>query len=202
MRVAGGERGTFVGMSTNTRRGPYPKGVARRAEILKVALDAYSTSGPQWPSLKSIAAAVGLTEAGVLHYFDSKDELLVAILEARDDEHAATYDLGTLDGAWELLTHTTETPGLLRLFLDMTAASASPEHPAHAFMQQRAEGVIKLIESFLGPDHTWQARVILGAAEGLQIQWLRDPSTDIVGDLKRLTTVLAESRNATPPTDA
>ncbi|MHA6761218.1 TetR/AcrR family transcriptional regulator [Streptacidiphilus sp. PAMC 29251] len=174
-------------MSTNARRGPYQKGVARRAEILKVALDAYETSGPQGPSLKSIAAAVGLTEAGVLHYFESKDELLVAILAARDAEYSATYDLTTLDGAWALMAHTTETPGLLRLFVDMTAASARPEHPAHLFMRERAVQVTELIEALLGPGRTWQARVLLAAAEGLQIQWLRDPSTDIVADLKRLS---------------
>ncbi|MER5699528.1 hypothetical protein ABT255_54250 [Streptomyces mirabilis] len=39
-----------------------------------------------------------LTEAGSLHYFDSKDDLLVAVLEERDRTYAATYDLESLDG--------------------------------------------------------------------------------------------------------
>ncbi|MFC8827358.1 TetR family transcriptional regulator [Streptomyces sp. NPDC057137] len=177
-------------MTTKTRRGPYLKGVARRAEILRIALDAYQTSGPQGPSLKSIAAAVGLTEAGVLHYFDSKDDLLVAVLEARDAEYADAYDLTALDGVWALLAHTTRTPGLVKLFVDMTAASANPDHPAHAFMQKRAGGIVELVERILGPGHEWQARVLMAAAEGLQIQWLRDPSTDIPADLKRLEAAL------------
>ncbi|MFC8823830.1 TetR family transcriptional regulator [Streptomyces sp. NPDC057137] len=178
-------------MGSNARRGPYSKGIARRAEILKVALDAYQTSGRQGPSLKSIAAAVGLAEASVLHYFDSKDELLVAVLEARDSEYIDQYDLSTLDGVWALLAHTTQTPGLVKLFVDMTAAAASPEHPAHAFMRRRAQVIVALLEQILGPGHEWQARVLLAAAEGLQVQWLRDPSVDIVADLKRLQAALA-----------
>ncbi|GAA2211733.1 TetR/AcrR family transcriptional regulator [Nonomuraea monospora] len=177
-------------MSGATRRGPYSKGIARRAEILRAALDAYQTSGRQGPALKSIAASVGLTEAGVLHYFGSKDELLVAILEARDREHAGSYDLGTMDGIWALLADTTRTPGLVKLFVDMTAASADPGHPAHAFFQRRTRHIAGLLERHLGPGREWQARVLLAAAEGLQIQWLRDPSTDIVADLKRLQAAL------------
>ncbi|MFD8726007.1 TetR/AcrR family transcriptional regulator [Streptomyces sp. NPDC059629] len=158
-----------------------------------MALDAYRTSGWQGPSLKAIATAVGLTEAGVLHYFSSRDELFVAVLEARDREYRETYDLSTLDGVWALLTHTTRTPGLVRLFVDMTAASADPNHPAHAFMQRRARTIVELIKPFLGPDREWQARVLLAAAEGLQIQWLRDPKTDIVADLKRLRALIDPS---------
>ncbi|GAA4263508.1 TetR/AcrR family transcriptional regulator [Dactylosporangium darangshiense] len=177
-------------MGTKSPRGPYSKGIARRAEILRVALDAYAASGPQGPSLKSIAAAAGLTEAGVLHYFDSKDELLVAILAARDDEYAATFDLTTLDGVWAALAHTTKTPGLLKLFVDITAAATSPDHPGHAYMRQRADRVLALVARLLGPGRGWHARVLLAAAEGLQVQWLRDPSTDIVADLRQLRSAL------------
>src|SRR5258708_7683093 len=37
----------------------------------------------------------------------------------------------------------------------------------------------------------WQARVIVAAAEGLQVRWLRDPSIDIVADLQRPAAALA-----------
>ncbi|GAE67111.1 transcriptional regulator [Cutibacterium acnes JCM 18909] len=45
-----------------TRRGPYAKGVARRAEILDVALRLYGASSGERPTLTAIAAEVGLTE--------------------------------------------------------------------------------------------------------------------------------------------
>ncbi|QIY94036.2 TetR/AcrR family transcriptional regulator [Streptomyces sp. S1D4-11] len=97
-------------MTTKSQRRLYAEGVARRAEILQVALSAYQSSGRQGPTLKSIAQAAGLTEAGVLHYFDSKDALLAAIIEERDHLYAETYDVTTLDGVWAVLAHTVRTP--------------------------------------------------------------------------------------------
>jgi AcrR family transcriptional regulator len=183
-------------MATNanadSKRGPYAKGLERRARILAAALDAYAASGPQGPSLRSIAESVGLTEAGVLHYFDSKDELLVEVLAARDRADSAAFDLTTADGVWALLGHATETPGLVKLLVDMTAASASPEHPAHAFMQARTEFIVELVGKLFDGNDAWKARVLLATAEGLQVQWLRDPTVDIVADLRRLVRRLAD----------
>jgi AcrR family transcriptional regulator len=182
-------------MATEGKRGPYAKGLARRAQILATALEAYATSGPQGPSLRSIADRVNLTEAGVLHYFDSKDELLIEILAARDRADSDAYDLSTGEGVLALLDHATRTPGLVKLLVDMTAASASADHPAREFMQERSRGIIELIGKLLGDDDPWKARILLAAAEGLQVQWLRDPSIDLVGDLARLYEMLDGSRS-------
>jgi AcrR family transcriptional regulator len=177
-------------MPADAKRGPYAKGLARRAQILAAALDAYANSGPQGPSLRSIAESVNLTEAGVLHYFDSKDELLVEVLAARDRVDLDTFDLSTIDGVWALFEHATHTPGLVKLLVDMTAASSSPEHPAGKFMKDRAENIFEIVEALLHDDDPWKARILLAAAEGLQVQWLRDPTVDTVGDLKRLYDVV------------
>ncbi|MGW2692666.1 TetR/AcrR family transcriptional regulator [Streptomyces sp. NPDC001296] len=179
-------------MTTRSRRSQYAKGVARRAEILRVALNAYQSSGRQGPTLRSIAQAAGLTEAGVLHYFDSKDALLVAVLEERDRTCAETYDLTTFDGVWGVVAHTVQTPGLVKLFVDMSAAAADPRHPAHSFMLQRSEALNERARKLLGPGRAAQARVLIAALEGLQIQWLRDPSVDVVGDLKALHRALTD----------
>ena len=183
-------------MAAEGKRGPYAKGLARRAQILATALEAYAISGPQGPSLRSIAESVNLTEAGVLHYFDSKDELLIEILAARDRADLEAYDLSTEEGAWALFDHATRTPGLVKLLVDMTAASASPDHPAREFMQERSRAIIELVGKQLGDGDTWKARMFLAAAEGLQVQWLRDPSIDLVGDLRRLYELLAGTESA------
>lgn len=182
-------------MTAKTRRGPYAKGIARRAEILRIALEAYQAAGRQGPTLRSIAERAGVTEAAVLHYFDSKDDLLVAILEERDRAYAERYDLTDPEDVWTVMEHTVRTPGLVKLFVDMTAAAADPGHPAHRFMTRRAEGIAELMTRAVGPGHAWQARVLMAAMDGLQAQWLRDPSVDVVGDLQRLyaTFVRAES---------
>ena len=180
-------------MTETAPRRRYAKTDAKRAEILQVALEAYATSGRQGPSLRSIAEAVGLSEAGVLHHFASKDHLLVAVLEARDAFHRDRYDLHTPDGVFELLAATTRTPGLVKLFVDMTAASADPEHPAAAFMQAHRTRAEALLRELLPNGSAWKARVLVAAAEGLQIQWMRDPAVDVVGDLRCLFDSLAET---------
>lgn len=168
-----------------TRR--YPKGVARRAEILAAALAVYAASDRSGPRLSDIAAAVGLTEAGVLHYFKTKDHLFVAILEARDEAAARRYDLGTEDGVWAYLAETVQTPGLTKLFVDMSAAASDPAHPAHAFMERHDRAARHLLRTVLVDVDDHEAdEILLAAAEGLQLRWLRDPSTDLVDQMRRL----------------
>src|SRR6478752_4813998 len=71
----------YSGVMSEARRGPYAKGIARREQILKEALVAYSESDSNGPSLRSIASRVGLSERGLLHYFASRDDLFVSILD-------------------------------------------------------------------------------------------------------------------------
>ncbi len=122
------------------RRGSYAKGIAKREEILTVALELVAQQGFRRTSIKDIADAVGLTQAGLLHYFDSKDELWVEILRRRD-EHDNAQDWNASNPA-ELLAavvrHNAEVPGLVQMFVNLSAAAATdPEHPAHEYFRQR-----------------------------------------------------------------
>jgi AcrR family transcriptional regulator len=177
-------------------RGRYAKGLAKRAEILQVALTAYAQADESAPTLRSIAEAVRLTEAGVLHYFGSKDELLIAILEARDEAAGTTYDLTSREGIFDYLADVIRTPGLVRLFVEMTAASSQPGHPAGTFMTAHGEAVRQIVTSLLGRDDESAARILLAAAEGLQIQWLRDPSLDVLTDLRRVFDLVVADNTA------
>lgn len=175
---------------SSTPTGRYAKGVARRAEILQAAMDAYATSDRSGPRLRDIAASVGLTEAGVLHYFDSKDRLFVAILRARDEAAASQHDLYAESGLWEYLEETVSTPGLAKLFADMAVAAADPEHPAHAFLREHDAAAAEVVRRDLGLKDPTRVMLVLAAAEGLQLRWLRDPSTDLIGALRELARLL------------
>ena len=61
-------------------RGAYAKGVAKREEILAAALTIIGEQGFRRASVREIAEAVGLSPAGLLHYFGLKEQLFVAIL--------------------------------------------------------------------------------------------------------------------------
>jgi AcrR family transcriptional regulator len=193
-------------MSETPRRGPYAKGIAKREEILHEALEAYSQSDSSGPSLRAVAARVGLSERGLLHYFSSRDELFVAILAARDAADRALFDV---DDPIEALvanqTHTSRTPGLVRLFLEMAVAAPDGTHAAHDFFTRRYERLRGILgrmfvrsarESGItepGPDDAaFAARMLIAASDGLQLQWLLDPTIDLEADLLRLALLLRD----------
>jgi hypothetical protein len=80
---------------------------------------------------------------GLLHYFPSRDELFVAILAERD---AATFDPdGSLNDVDTVATRAAETPGLVRLFLEMAAATPDPEHADHGYFIRRYRALRDLV---------------------------------------------------------
>ena len=56
----------------------------RRDEILRAAMETFAARGFHHGSLADVAERVGMTHAGVLHHFGSKDRLLLEVLEYRD----------------------------------------------------------------------------------------------------------------------
>ena len=175
------------------RRGSYAKGIAKREEILTVALDLVAQQGFRRTSIKDIAEAVELTQAGLLHYFDSKDELWVEILRRRDELDLA-HDWHADDPAALLaaiVRHNTEVPGLVQMFVNLSAAAATdPEHPAHEYFRERYERSRRdLSDDFRVMQEDGRLRadvdpeqltsVLLAVSDGMQIQWLYDPSRDM-----------------------
>ena len=60
-----------------------PEGTNQRQRILSVALSLMATQGVDGTSMRNLAAATGLNVASLYHYFPSKRDLLVAVLEER-----------------------------------------------------------------------------------------------------------------------
>jgi AcrR family transcriptional regulator len=189
------------------RRGSYAKGVARREEILESALDVIGRKGYQNASLKEIADVVGVTPAALLHYFGSKEELFTEVLRTRD-QHDGLDPAGlSADDARAaflgVIRHNTEVPGVVALFSRLSVDAADPEHPAHSYFLDRSERLRETIadnfgaegrRSALDPDTL--ARVIQAASDGLQLQWMIDPSVDMPGIMAALIDAL---HPPTPP---
>lgn len=139
--------------------------------------------------MADIAAAAGLTQQGVLHYFASKKHLLLAVLERREDtdiERVSKYEGSYLDALLELCRHNAERPGLIRLFVTLSAESTDPENPGHLWFQHRYSNMRNLIAGALRQDQ--QAGLLAAALDadalsvqlialfdGLQLQWLLAP---------------------------
>src|SRR3954465_9041977 len=125
--------GAVVNQGTGTKAA---RGAAARDRGVRSALQAYAISGYAGSSLTGIAAAAGLTNAGLLHHFPSKEELLVAVLQERDRADAERFHLRgfigleALDVLVKLVEANTATPGLVRAFTVLMGESAAEDHPA------------------------------------------------------------------------
>ncbi|RSS56749.1 TetR/AcrR family transcriptional regulator [Streptomyces sp. WAC01280] len=196
----------------STPRGPYAKTSVKRQQIIEAALAAYAEAGSRKVSVRDIAQRVGMTDAGVLHHFGSREALLTAVLKARDVAARAAFGEARDDlrAGLDIVTHNASTPGLVKLFVDVAAAAAEPEHPAHGFFQDRyANGrrnIAGQLARHLGDseeqsaaepatsvDPEWAARILLAATDGLQLQWLLEPDIDMAADLTALYSVLMDA---------
>ena len=180
-----------------SRRGPYAKGVAKREEILRTALEVVDRNGMRGTSVRELADAVDLTQAGLLHHFGSKEELFLAILTARDDEDAQrTAGLDIIDQFLLVIEHNARTPGMVQLFTSLSAAATSdPSHPAHAWFAERFVRFRTLLTDTMRErqasgempgdvDVEKLAAVMMAVSDGMQLQWMLDPSTDMAAHVR------------------
>jgi AcrR family transcriptional regulator len=185
-------------VSTGRERGGYAKGRERRDAILAAANEVFAKRGFRGASLATIAKHVGLSEPGLLHHFASKEELLLELLELRDQhdderiEQARAAHTNMHDVLLELCRQNAGRPGIVRLFTILAAESVDEDHPAHAWFfdryTERRRHVASAVaaeqrEGRIDPafDADTLASQVLAMFDGLQIQWLLDPqSVDMV----------------------
>ncbi|MGW3334424.1 TetR/AcrR family transcriptional regulator [Streptomyces rubiginosohelvolus] len=183
------------------KRGPYEKGEAKRTEILHAALEIFAAEGYRGTSLRKVAAKCSLSLPGLMHYFSSKEDLLTQVLRMRDETARARQNERTDPESYrEIIREGARTPGLVELFVSMAAAAGDPEHPAHAHfaerypvLRERVAGYVQQrmddgrITALIPAERL--AVLLLAVADGIQLQWLIDRSTDMeqpIDDIMRL----------------
>lgn len=173
----------------------YPKGERRRAQIIQAAFQAFGTVGYRNASMLQLAADCGVSRAGLLHHFPTKESLLEAVLEQREVQDgerffprgaAARDGLEFLAGLVRLVAYNQANPGIVSLFAVLSAEASDPSHPAHAYFVARYErtrasmqrSIDDLAARKLLRDHVDPADVavdLIALMDGLQIQWLLAP---------------------------
>lgn len=179
-----------------------PKGRARRAEIIETATEAFSRGGFAGASIMEISAAVGLTRAGLLHHFSSKEDLLIAVLQRREEIDRGVFvrsmagaapGIGILRGIVNLARRNETVPGLVRLFVVLSAEATDPAHPAHGYFVAHYARIHRGTADALravrrhgalrdGVDPEAFATRLVALQDGLQLQWLLDPRPGLVSD--------------------
>ena len=172
------------------RRGPYAKSAERRREILQTALEVFGESGFRGSSIREIATRVGMTDTGIVHHFGGKGNLLLEVLKQRQSEDRMLIDESIDPFGRNIVERNARRPGIVRLFATLSAEATDPEHPANQHFVDRyatlrvvsanrirnvrSKGMLK---ADVDPDLA--ARVLIAVMDGLQIQWLLDPSQDM-----------------------
>ena len=94
-------------------------------------------------------------------------------------------------------------PGLVQLYSQLSTEATHPEHAAHDFFMERYASLRAALAAEIQEaqargelsdalDATSTATTLIAAADGLQTQWMLDPSIDMAAQLEKLWRVLQD----------
>lgn len=173
----------------------------RRQQILDEATRLIGLQGYNGLTVQELARRCGLTNGGLLYYFESKEQLLIAILENRDKREAAiihadleieratsgktNYARRTVLQIFRsIIARSAAQPELIRFHTVLQAEALNTEHPAYNHFLRREAAVLNDFAKALAghvnnPDEA--ARQVLALIGGLEQQWLRaDMAFDLI----------------------
>lgn len=198
-------------------KGQAQRGERTRHAIVDAALDVFALRGFRAGALTEIAEKVGLSSAGILYHFGSKEALLVAVIAERDrraggllvDLHG-DEGLASLHSLVRIAELCEREPGLAALHTVLQVENLEPGAPAYDYFQGRARFVREAVESFLASaqeagdvhpsvDIPAKSRELIAFLEGAAVVWLLDPTTSLVALYRTFLTTYTHSLAHPPP---
>lgn len=167
----------------------------RRASILDAALQLFGEQGYGATSLRDVAQRVGITHTGVIYHFPTKEALLEAVLDRRDEEVSRYYELraddpvAVLRNLVSIAQENEQQRETVELFATLAAEATDQDHPAHDYFVRRYTGLLGFLEEKLteAQEHgllrdsemtpRTMAQEIVAVMDGLQLQWLLRPDS-------------------------
>jgi AcrR family transcriptional regulator len=170
---------------------PQARTAAKREKILDAAMSVFSSRGFNKGSLLEIAEQAGMTHAGVLHHFGSKNQLLLAVLDHRDKVDVRHLEGQVAPSGPAFLRHLAKTAeinasraGIVQTYAVLSAESVTDGHPAQQYFRDRfvflreriAEAFRELAPAGAPEEELSQAAAaVIAVMDGLQVQWLLSP---------------------------
>ncbi|WP_169746736.1 TetR/AcrR family transcriptional regulator [Demequina silvatica] len=199
--------------STAAKRGPYAKTRGRLEAIADATLALVEERGHREVSFTDVAERAGLTEAQVLYHFPSKDHLFMAALD-RADAVVSAREIAAGPGVLTVPVEAVEeqlvafvrsgmgSMHVRRLYAEVRAAAVDPEHPANAYVRDHQRIAAANYALYLGalkragyahPDVDPErfGRQLVALWEGLETQWLIDPSFDLAREVGQALRIAA-----------
>jgi AcrR family transcriptional regulator len=181
-----------------------------RDELVEAAEAVFLRRGFHGASLDEIAEEAGYTKGAVYSNFDGKDELFMAVLDARYDRRMRAYtdvalDPDNLDDAFRavarfMFEEDRAEPRWAALLLEFWAHSSRREELRAAVVQRRErflDRVASLIQELVdrhGAELRVSAKQVARASGGLMrgvgIDWLLDPATASLEEFQEMHVAL------------
>jgi AcrR family transcriptional regulator len=178
----------MVGVKGQVQR----RGVERREAILRAASEVFAAKGYRGGSLALIGERVGLTAAGVLRHFGSKEDLLLAVITDRDQRAAPIGErlarLGSLDALRGLVAYaelSEAEPGIGALFTVLQSEHLEEPGRVRDFFLERSRSIQDLLAHLVrsgqvageiraDADPGVVAAEVMAFMEGASLLWLQD----------------------------
>lgn len=145
----------------------------RRRQLLDALVDEFATGGVGGRSLREVAEAVGTSHRMLLHHFGSKEDLLVAIVEAVERRQMTLLPDLPSDPAdnFSAMWSDVSRPELRqaeRLFFECYARAAQGEKPFDRMVPGAVDGWLNEVETIAGgPIDRATVRLGLAVVRGL-----------------------------------
>lgn len=180
------------------------KGEDRKQRILIVAQRLLARNGWRGTTLAQIASEAGVSPAGLLHHFESKDQLLHAVLDARDidDDVHADRSGDLLDEIDRVVGRFERSPDLVGMYIVLLVENLEPDAPLHERLQARYRASVDIVADILRRgqaegryradlDAAIKAVEIVAFINGMETSWLLDPSIPLTDVFKEYIRSLA-----------
>jgi AcrR family transcriptional regulator len=192
------------------------KGADSRTRILEAAIDVIAELGYRRASIAIFAKRAGLSAAGLMHHFPTKDALLEAVIAYRDAHDRAASLLSSQQGGsaglrqvGDVMRRNDDRPALSRLFAVLVASNLAPGRPLYGYFRERLELLQDDLSGYVRAgqrdgefrpdvDATQIGFELMAFLDGLEAQWLLDSSINLVAQsdtyLDRLIAYLSDVR--------
>jgi AcrR family transcriptional regulator len=189
------------------------KGDDRKQRIVSVAQRLLIRNGWRNTTLGQIAQGAGISAAGLLHHFDSKEQLLHAVLDARDtydDLDADTFG-DVPEQVGRVADRYRRAPDLVGMFGVLLIENLEPDAPLRERLLSRQRDAVDIIaEAIRQGQSAGRYRVdlnprvkaveILAFVHGMETLWLFDPTIPLNDVFREYSSSLAEQ--FAPPSSA
>jgi len=188
-------RGAAAKPATGPKVRSSGRGQRRREKILTAAIRHVARNGGRGTSLAQIATEAGVTQQGLLYYFPSKDALLHAALDIRDQRDVVPrltpwQGLEFLDGIVERIRRWRQEPEMVGMFTLLLVENLGDHAPLRDRLEKRYDHVHKeyadgiraaqangTARADIDPD--LKAVEVIAFLNGLETSWLLKPSLPV-----------------------